>query len=244
MQRTQRKSLFPVVGLVILSVITCSPAFAGTIGVSAQSNPFLAGLGTAGNPAGGDWGVYPVSVPVSAGNVLTITATGEWYYWFNPFGAQQPVAPDGMSVTSPPGTNVNPYAANGVSGMDYTGRVFFLVGVFGPTTPGAPPATLSYTNDNFTFVSPDLGQLFLIGDGRRTDTNALHYFTAPTGATQLYLGVVDAQAFTGDFGTYNDNSGSLSVTYLTIPEPGTAALIVGGLALCWLGSKRKKFFRP
>src|SRR5581483_2059929 len=114
---------------------------------------------------------------------------------------------------------VNAYG--GISG--YHGEnAFPLVGVFvsGATPQAPPPATLDFTSAglgrNFTTLSPALGQLFFIGDGR-TDGGALQTFNAPAGATRLYVGFADAPNFNGDPGNYFDNAGSLNVTVTATP---------------------------
>ena len=66
---------------------------------------------------------------------------------------------------------------------------------------------------DFTDLSPEIGQVFFIGDGR-TSGGTLQNFHAPTGATRLYLGYADALNFgfpSSTPGSYWDNSGALNV---------------------------------
>ena len=91
----------------------------------------------------------------------------------------------------------------GISGIrsDASG---FLVGVFlGPTAPiGPPPPALDFTasglGTSFLSLSPQLGQLFFIGDGRTgTGSGAFQQFFIPPGAYGLYLGFADALNYMG-----------------------------------------------
>ena len=89
-----------------------------------------------------------------------------------------------------------------------------LVGVFlgDGAPPSVPPPDLNFTTDggtaflDFTTLSPQLGQVFLIGDGRTT-TGQLQSFLVPPGATRLYFGIADGFQFQGPPGCYFDNSG-------------------------------------
>ena len=140
------------------------------------------------------------------------------------------VGADGYT-TYPP-MNVNSYG--GVSG--YLGTGFALTGVFlTDATPGVPaPSTIDFTSSglgrNFLTLAPQIGQLFFIGDGL-TDTAQTQTFVIPSGATRLFLGVPDCNNAAGDPGYYDDNSGSLSVTALQVPEPTSAALVGMGTLL-------------
>lgn len=129
--------------------------------------------------------------------------------------------------------NVNSYG--GVSG--YLGTGLALTGGFlTDATPQAPaPSTIDFTSSglgrNFLTLAPQIGQLFFIGDGV-TDGGQTQTFTIPSGATQLYLGVPDCLNAAGDPGFYSDDTGSLSVTALQVPEPASAALVrMGALVL-------------
>lgn len=90
-----------------------------------------------------------------------------------------------------------------------------LVGVFlSGSSPVAPaPATLDFTSEgglglNFSTLSPELGQVFFIGDGK-TSGNLDQIFNAPAGATRLFLGFADAPFSVGAPGAFDDNLGSL-----------------------------------
>ena len=97
----------------------------------------------------------------------------------------------------------------------------FLAGVFlDDTEPADPaPSRLDVTNYNtLGTIQPALRQTFFIGDGL-TAASARQDFIVPAGATRLYLGVVDAAGFQGGPCCYDDNVGSISVSY-EIGAPG------------------------
>lgn len=85
-------------------------------------------------------------------------------------------------------------------------------GVLPPRAPSGPPQPSLDFDGNYNFASlrPLVAQVFFIGDGRASD-GAIQRFLVPDGATRLYLGVVDAFAFTGPPGFYGDNAGSFEV---------------------------------
>lgn len=123
-----------------------------------------------------------------------------------------------------------------------------LVGVFttdtdpfGQTAPAALPA---WNASAPTSLAPAMHQVFYIGDGRAGFNDAggaLLQFTAPVGATRLYLGFADAGNFIGTSGWYWDNPGSMSATVLlsAVPEPATWGLAVAGLALVGAAARRR-----
>ena len=120
-----------------------------------------------------------------------------------------------------------------------------LVGVFlSGNSPVAPaPATLDFRSVglglNFTSLSPQLGQVFFIGDGK-TSGNLDQIFNAPAGATRLFLGFADAPFSVGAPGAFDDNRGSLAVTVTAVPEPaGLALVLTGGLALAFFRNQRR-----
>jgi hypothetical protein len=80
-----------------------------------------------------------------------------------------------------------------------------------------------------------LNQVFYIGDGRSGYGNALGStltFTAPSDATRLYIGAIDAYSFNGTTGYYNDNLGSwlVSLTHMSsaLPEPSSWIMMLLG----------------
>jgi Flp pilus assembly protein TadG len=95
-----------------------------------------------------------------------------------------------------------------------------LVGIFldnnAPNT-SAMQAELDFTTSasrDFTTLSPQLKQVFFIGDGINS-AGKLQEFVIPPGATRLYLGIMDEKAW------WWDNTGSINTTMLD----GTVMLV-------------------
>ncbi|OPZ25589.1 MAG: hypothetical protein BWZ02_02394 [Lentisphaerae bacterium ADurb.BinA184] len=84
----------------------------------------------------------------------------------------------------------------------------------------SPPPTLDFTaggslGTNFDRLTPALGQVFFIGDGMAQTGGreaVVQEFVAPANATHLYIGIADAQGFSGAPGWYDDNLGDFYVT--------------------------------
>jgi hypothetical protein len=125
-----------------------------------------------------------------------------------------------------------------------------LVGVFldAGVPSGSPPAGLDFTpsglGTDFASLSPALGQVFYIGDGK-TGGGALQSFFAPASATRLALGIPDGFGFGGAPGAYDDNDGGYRVRIgvnevPAIPEPGTYALMALGLVGLSLVARRRR----
>jgi Flp pilus assembly protein TadG len=100
-------------------------------------------------------------------------------------------------------------AQNGISGIQAPQGA--LVGVFlddsDPSFTAAPSA-LDFSNNgkrNFSSLSPLLKQLFFIGNGQRVSPNDQN-FIVPTGATRLFIGVVDSTGYLNDASTYQTTS--------------------------------------
>jgi hypothetical protein len=254
--------LTALAALLGLGIVGCLPASV-LINVPGTSDIFLAGqTATAGNttPActTANLGCLPPVLnflPV-AGNVLTFTgpgiATGQAVTGtVSPCPACGSVGPDGANLGSqPPATNISSSSTT-LSGIQYTGDEFFLIGVFlGASLPGSQVASIgdygngaSGISPTQTTYSPLIGQTFFIGDGLTgNQTGALQQFIVPTGATNLYLGFADAMLFVGQAGMYNDNTGSLAVNLqimpTSTPEPGSVAMMALGLAALLIGRRK------
>ncbi|HQR41209.1 MAG TPA: putative Ig domain-containing protein, partial [Gemmatales bacterium] len=167
----------------------------------------------------------PQQVSVNPGQVLTFKASGI----VNGVDALNfNVEPDGDRGGFSTTINSTP-AIGGISG--YRGYIGALVGVFlGDENPagGTAPATLNFDdnaggNSKFKTLAPALGQVFYIGDGYTNKQTSLglpssgvpQRFTAPTGATRLFIGLPDGGprfASSKTPGNYDDNIGSFDVT--------------------------------
>ena len=136
--------------------------------------------------------------------------------------------PDGVGAA--PATSSNT-GTSSISGMVAPGAGY-LVGLFvpagGPT--GAAPTALDFTSSglgtSFTSLSPQLDQVFFIGDGLTGNgTGTQQTFNIPTGAGQLWLGISDAGFYNGAPGAYGDNLGLYTVG-LSVNAPGSSAVTV------------------
>jgi len=158
--------------------------------------------------SGGSVGTTPACSPTLAdgvsfvaGDDLQFTVTGNARH----MGSGGASGPDGRSGT----TN---YTANYMNGMsNVTASLNTLIGVFltdGDPAASAAPANLNFASPgsrNFSTLSPQLKQVFFIGDGLRNDGTTRQNFVVPAGATRLMLGIMDSYG-------WNDNSGAWSVT--------------------------------
>lgn len=183
--------------------------------------------------AGGGLEQRPDFISVTGGDVIRVAdpAVGGVNF-FNGFGA--PIYGPGGNGAD--GSNLN--SLGGISG--YMGPQGPLVGVFldGTVPTSGTPVTLDFTASglgrDFETLSPLLKQIFYIGDGV-TLAGDFQEFTAPAGATRLFLGIPDGFGFVGQPGAYDDNDGfylvRIGVNQIpTIPEPGSLALVALSLA--------------
>ena len=182
-------------------------AFSGpetSLTVPARANIFGAGQAKPPDPGGGGAGELPpmVTLPPGANRIVTVPSVSggvnpimEYDDWNGPAGDQMG------------GTNVLSFG--GISGIVHQANGMFLVGVFlsdgKPATP--EPTRLDFTNGMPAgALAPELGQTFLIGDGKG------HKYTAPPEATRLYMGFADSYLYKGLPGWYDNNAGELELT--------------------------------
>ena len=190
----------------------------GLTAVSAQANIFGAGSEFAPGPGGGGGGALPPSVQLPEGaSVVTFpTVTGKVTALMGSLGYHGPRG-DRKGAT-----NITSYG--GISGILNRRAGLFLVAVFLTDEPpsSSAPNRLDFTKrEGFRTLAPDIGQTFLVGDGKdRT-------FHVPPGATRLFLGFADAYSlgegalkgnYQGRPGYYDNNGGHLCVGVGTQPE--------------------------
>lgn len=163
---------------------------------------------------------------------------------------------DPFDLNTPDGKNFAPNYNGGNTTVDgihnisgaYGNTQLPLVAMFtteqDPSTLAAPVAALpAWDAQNPQSLAPALYQVFYVGDGRAgydDAAGALLNFTAPTGATRLYLGFADAGAFSGTSAWYADNRGAMQVSVMLqpVPEPAGWALGLAGLAV--LAARRRR----
>ena len=223
------KAIFSLAAGAILA-IGLAPANAAIV-VASTTDIFLASQ-PAGSTVSGFFGTdtapanSPVRLNVVGGATLTFAATGSTSVDANCFAGPDGGCYDNQSSFSPP-------PADGT----YNGPASALIGVFLDASDfdvATGPAGLDYTvlaNRSLLAQALGLHQIFLIGDGLDgTGSGTVQQFTAPLGATRLYLAVADS------IGSSVGNLGSLTVdftgaTAAAVPEPATWALMLGGFGL-------------
>jgi hypothetical protein len=210
--------------------------FSDTTGISATLTPTsvatvsgtsnIYGAGHASPPGGGD---LPPVVKFTAGPGQYVTfasVTGQVRFdTFNDDHGNGSTSPDGGSFLAP--TDIS--ATAGLSEIKAP-TTEALLGVFlSDAEPADPaPAALDFgpgaLTENFDSISPKIGQVFFIGDGKTTGGNAQKFY-APANATRLYLGVADAfngSSITGSPASWGDDGGQYSIQVEVINNDPTA----------------------
>jgi hypothetical protein len=201
------------------SIATLSGGQSSSVTVSANANPYLAGMpaGTS-NLAGDDFSnASPhqvVAIPVTPGTYLTFT---------NVSGSTN-VLPGYVSDAGPGGLTSIPvhHGQNYNKSIDFSGPEngiadaimpeSAVMGLFldgnAPNTTPAPTTVLDWTNPSVqnkdTYTDLDLKAPFMIGDGKTTG-GLTQRFLVPPGATRFYIAIWDGIA-------YYNNSGSFTAT--------------------------------
>ena len=228
----------PVMGSVILTIPgTDNPWLSGMPNgsTSGTTYPIPYDSAPANSPA-----AYPG--PINGGDVFEFSATGAVSH-----GSQLYLAPlegpNGATATDGEGfhftSRMSPNADGTENGIgNLTAPVDALIGVFlnntQPNTDGTPPAALNYGSNpllNFASLSPLLNQPFFIGTGTNSDSSS-KLFIAPTGATRLFLGVMDQYNWSDNTGQFILQATDLTTTFAGFPEPTSVSLLaVGGFGL-------------
>jgi Flp pilus assembly protein TadG len=221
------------------SIALLTPGASVSMNVPATSNPFLAGQpagvsASNGNPHNDpDWSAGSPNPPSNLGGVH-IEASPPQVSSTIPIKAGTAMTFDGINGgANNDYTFTNLYTADGdtsnlASNTDgdehgianMVAPINCLVGVFlNNSTPGssAAPSDLDFSTDaarNFNSLSPQLNQLFFIGDGRN-DAGVVQQFIVPSGATRLFIGTWDDYEWNNNIGSFN----------LTIHAPGTVSTV-------------------
>jgi RHS repeat-associated protein len=189
--------------------------------VPGTADPYLAGQPDGATADSGD--SAPAESPVLASGV-TLTPGTSLMFTVLAGTANGQSSPDGGGQVSHP-------ALNGISGLDAPSGA--LVGVFlgaNAPDPSSPPATLNFFDTasvpggtDYPNLSPQLGQVFFIGDGR-TSKGDVQQVVVPAGATRLYLATMAA-------GPWHGNTGSLAVEVAPFdPTSGPAPITLTPIA--------------
>jgi hypothetical protein len=178
------------------------------IKIDSQCNIFAAGVPQVPEMSGGA-GILPVKVQLSgASAVMLSNVTGKVSCAFSFYGAEGGDCAGGDTILD---------AFGGISGIVHHKRTMFVVGVFlGDAPPDTAPDRLDFTNrDHLSELAPQLGQVFLVGDGLNR-ARKQKQFIVPGGATAFYLGFADGSSFQGEPGFYDDNKGTISAVVTLI----------------------------
>jgi hypothetical protein len=222
----------------------------GTVPVSGTANLWGAGHDVPPDPGSTGGGSLPHAVSLMPGSQRTVRfsgATGTVDYG----GCCAPSLPDGEPIAL--------FATaiyGGIAGPEIN-RAHHLAGVFLTDAEPVDPAPTPLFIDDVSFggVTPQVGQIFFVGDGLTGEgTGATQSFQVPDSATRLFLGYMDCFFPCTVPGGYSDNSGVVSIDVeLTgigqsaVPAPalGTWASIVlsvaflaGGCVATWHPSGR------
>lgn len=200
-------------------------AFAAT--VPGIADPTLAGMPDGTTASSGD--VAPDHSPVlfpgvdlSTMTALSFHVTGSVSHTPSPSG----LSPDG-------GGNIGFESFNGISGG--YGPINSLLGVFltddAPNTGPAPSALdfSSAASRDFASLSPELKQVFFIGDGLNSSGD-FQSFIVPDGATRLYLGTLDGNGWYNNSGAFEVNLASGLPDPAPVPLGASFPLLIFGLA--------------
>jgi Flp pilus assembly protein TadG len=199
------------------SIAYVTPTINTTFNVPGVADPWLAGMpsGTTANFYSEFGDAAPNNSPVQisglsmkAGQSLQFSFDGTVSNWSgdNSYGCDG----DPGYVSNNWWAAQNGNAEHGIGNV--TAPIAAVIGVFlddnQPDSTPAPATALDFSTPasrDFASLSPAVKQPFFIGDGLRNDGVTPQNFVVPTGATRLYVGIMDFQQ-------WSDNSGVMSTT--------------------------------
>ncbi len=188
------------------------PAVNVSLNVPATSCPWLAGAGSGTSANVGNPHNNPDYAPAACPKLMSgVPLTAGQSLQFDSINGGAGNDPAMASFT--PDGNPNDVqgnwsgAENGLSNMICP--LNSVVGVFlddnVPSTQGSPPSTLDFgnsTNRDFASLSPQLRQVFFIGDGLRNDGTTKQNFVVPSGTTRLFIGTMDGWEWNNNYGSF------------------------------------------
>jgi len=177
----------------------------GGFTIRGTANVFAAGL--AAVPSVNSFGELPPTISFDAGPGKILVVTGASGATNCCSSSTPNTSPDGVDGGS--GTNLDSF--EDISGIVLPARTMFISAVFtnGRNSSNAPPARFDYTDvdtETTAEFSPELNQVFFVGDGLTSDGTTQSFFV-PASATSVSFGVADGFGFSGTPGFYNDNTG-------------------------------------
>jgi hypothetical protein len=142
---------------------------------------------------------------VQGGDSFQISATGtaSWQLWGTSSYAPL-VGPDGDNWYQ---TGSNPGEFPGISDSNLPGSALIAVFITDAEPSGPKPVGLDFSSPasrDYLTISPQLGQVFFVGDGK-TSAGVQQTIVAPPGATRMFLGFADGHC-------WRDNTGGFTTT--------------------------------
>lgn len=236
--------------------ILAALVLAGGLAAATAQTAISAG-GSAGFSVPGSTSLYQVYG--HAGSVVGASTDAPWFSFSGAAVFSFGGVSGGLNCCGDPGQLATPEGGtwlgdgrsriDGINGISsaFGNTQLPLVAMFGnetdPFGAAAPAALADWDASAPTSLAPGLWQVFFVGDGRAGYNDAggaLLSFTAPAGATRLYVGFVDAGNFFGTSAWYHDNPGAVSgtVSMALVPEPAAPLMLAAGLAALALRRRR------
>jgi Flp pilus assembly protein TadG len=203
-----------IIGLNSVDVKAIAIAAIGTdhnVTVPALACPWLAGMPIGTHMSGyGPGSNAPTESPVQISGYNVVP--GRTIQFRNTQGQTADTDSGGVYGLDGSPTRVTIHQTADFGIADTEGPLNALMGIFlddnEPDSTGVTASSLDFSTQaarDFTTFSPQLKQVFFIGDGL-TSSNQLQNFVVPHGATRLFLGVMDEQAH------WYDNLGQITTT--------------------------------
>lgn len=220
----------------LICLALAGPAYASSFSLVVQgtSDPWLAGMSAGAVASSVD------SAPSeSPALVVGLNLEGGELLRFAAWGGVMNYAGCPETCDGPDGSYIVPHYAGAENGFSTVfAPLNSLLGVFLPATypdVNATPDALDFSDAglgrDFTTLSPELQQIFFIGNGL-TSAAEVQEFIAPAGASRLFLGTMDGFEWLNNSGAFNVQVDLLQIQLTNAaeaPEPATLLLLGSGL---------------